>query len=161
MAIARTGWTYLGQLGSGEAEAPPTNYHFGAAHKGMQGLGCSRIDLLLANTVALAAFTKYDQIYGQGVAKHSMLVAEFNLPSLGAKVTMPKTPSSMVNLERHELPDAIKEELIYFANPLARKSMYDELLEQGLVTEAYDIRYKVAEDHLAIPAFKRYTSLEV
>ena len=61
VALARTGWTDLGQLGTGEAESPPTHYPFGAAHKGMQGLGCSRIDLLLVNTVALAAFTKYDQ----------------------------------------------------------------------------------------------------
>ncbi len=139
VALARTGWTDLGQLGTGEAESPPTHYPFGAAHKGMQGLGCSRIDLLLVNTVALAAFTKYDQLYGQGVAKHSMLVAECNLPSLGAKVTMPKTHSSMVNLDRQELPGAINEELIYFANAPGQRDNYEELLEQRLFTEACDI----------------------
>ena len=55
----------------------------------MQGHGCTRIDLVLVNTVALAAFTKYEQIYGQGIAKHSMLSADFNLPSFGAKATAP------------------------------------------------------------------------
>ena len=75
MALARTGWTDLGQVDRGENEAPPTYYHFGAAHEAMTGHGCTRIDLVLVNTVALAAFTKYQQIYGQGFAKHSMLAA--------------------------------------------------------------------------------------
>ena len=42
MALARTGWTDLGQVGLGENEAPPTYYHSGAAHEAMSGHGCSR-----------------------------------------------------------------------------------------------------------------------
>ena len=68
MAMARTGWTDLGQIGFGELEAPPTYYHLGDAHPGMTGHGCSRIDLILVNTVALAAFVEYRQLYGQGIA---------------------------------------------------------------------------------------------
>ncbi len=75
----------------------------------MSGPGCTRIDLILVNAVALAAFESYEQIYGQGIAKHAMLAASFHLPSFGAKVTMPKTPSSIAHLERHELPEAIRQ----------------------------------------------------
>ena len=50
---------------------------------------------------------KYEQIYGQGIAKHAMIAASFDLPSLGTKVTVPKTPSSMAPLEKYELPEAV------------------------------------------------------
>ena len=39
VAMARTGWTDIGQHMLGDAEAPPTCYHFGAPHAGMKGLG--------------------------------------------------------------------------------------------------------------------------
>ena len=68
----------------------------GAAHEAMTGHGCTRIGLILVNMVALAAFKRYEQVYGQGIAKHSMLMAGFHLPAFGAKVTMPRTPSSMI-----------------------------------------------------------------
>ena len=68
LAMARTGWTDLGQHIVAENEAPDTYYHFGAAHAGMKGHGCSRIDLILVNQVALAALQGYEQIYGQGIA---------------------------------------------------------------------------------------------
>ena len=54
LAMARTGWTDVGQHKVGENEAPNTYYHFGAAHAGMKGHGCSRIDLILGDQVALA-----------------------------------------------------------------------------------------------------------
>ncbi len=81
----------------------------------MQGIGCTRIDLILVNAVALAAFDKYEQVYGQGISKHAMLTADFHLPALGAKVTMPRTPSCIAHLERYELPAATKHALIHFA----------------------------------------------
>ncbi len=54
MAMTRTGWTDIGQIEYGEQEAPPTYYYGGAAHKGMQGHGCTRIDVILVNAIALA-----------------------------------------------------------------------------------------------------------
>ncbi len=36
-----------------------------------------------------------------------MLMADFDLPAFGAKVAM-RTRSTMINLERYELPDAVK-----------------------------------------------------
>ena len=114
----------------------------------MTGPGCTRIDIILVNQVALAAFELYEQIYGQGIAKHAILTASFHLPSLGAKVTIPKTPSSMATLERFESPQAVKQDLIYFALAPALKAQYDELLTQGHFTEAYDIWNKAAENHL-------------
>ncbi len=93
MALARTGWADICQAMAREHEAQPTIYHSWAAHEAMSGHGCTRIDLILVNMVALAAFKKYEQVYGQGIAKHSMLMADFDLPAFGAKVTMPKTPS--------------------------------------------------------------------
>ena len=81
MALARTGWTELGQVGPGENEAPPAFYHLGAAHEAMSGHGCSRIDLILVNVVALAAFTKHTLIYGQCIAKQSMLAADLDIPA--------------------------------------------------------------------------------
>ena len=71
LAMARTGWTDVGHHIVGESEAPNTYYHYGAAHAGMKGHGCSRIDLILVNQVALAALKSYEQIYGQGIAKHT------------------------------------------------------------------------------------------
>ncbi len=103
-AMARTGWVDVGQLLYGEEEAPPTYCQSGAAHKGMTGPGCTRIDLILVNQVALAAFERYERIYGQGIAKHAMLMATFHLPAFAAKVTMPKTPSSMAHLEKNRVP---------------------------------------------------------
>ena len=150
MAMARTGWTDVGQLQYGEEDAPPTYCQTGAAHKGMTGPGCTRIDLLLANQVALAAFESYEQIYGQGIAKHAIITASFHLPTFGAKVTLPKTPSSMAHLERHDLPEAVKEDLVYFALPPAQKAKYLQSLEQGEFTEAYDIWNRAAEGHLTL-----------
>ena len=115
LAMARTGWTDVGQHIVGEQEAPATYYNYGAAHAGMNGHGCSRIDLILVNQVALAALQSYEQIYGQGIAKHSLLSAKFNLPSFGAQVSVPKTPSSLMHLPRYDLPEAVKEEYMYFA----------------------------------------------
>ena len=79
-----------------------------------------------------------------------MLMAEFSLPAFGAKVTMSRTPSSMVNLEWNDLPEAIKDEMVYFAISPATKARYEECLEQGLLTEAYDIWNKAAETHLTL-----------
>ena len=115
MAMARTGWTDVGQLQYGEEDAPPTYCHSGVAHQGMTGPGCTRIDLILVNALALAAFESYQQVYGQGIAKHAMLTVSFHLPSFGAKVTMPRTPRSMAHLERYEFLEAIQQDLIYFA----------------------------------------------
>ncbi len=109
MAMARTGWTDLRQLQYGEEDAPPTYWQGGAARKGMTGPGCTRIDLILVNQVALAAFERYEQIYGQGIAKHAMLMATFHLPAFAAKVTMPKPPSSMAHLDKCEFPEADKQ----------------------------------------------------
>ncbi len=95
MVLARTGWTDLGQAMAGENEAPPPDYHFGATHEAMSGHGCTRIDLVLVKMVALAAYKKHEQNYGQGIAKHLMIMADFDLPSCGAKVTMPRTPSTI------------------------------------------------------------------
>ena len=134
--MARTGWTDVGQLQYGEEDAPPTYCHSGSAHQGMSGPGCTRIDLIL---VALAAFEKYEQVYGQGIAKHAMLTASYHLPALGAKVTMPRTPRSMAHLERFVLPETNKRDFIYFALAPATDRKYHELLVQGLVTEAYAI----------------------
>ena len=135
---------------TGKKTHPPTYCHSGAAHKGMTGPGCTRIDLILANQVALVAFEFYEQIYGQGIAKHAMISAGFYLPAFGAKVTLPKTPSSMAHLERHDLPEAVKEDLVYFALPPAKKAKYLQSLEQGEFTEAYDIWNNAAENHLAL-----------
>ncbi len=60
MALARTGWTDFGQIGIGENAATPHSIILGAAHTEMSGHGCTRIDLVLVNTVALAAFTKHN-----------------------------------------------------------------------------------------------------
>ena len=87
----------------------------------MTGPGCTRIDLILANQVALAAFETYEQVYGQGIAKHAVITASFYLPTFGAKVTLPKNPSSMAHLERHDFPEAVKQDLVYFALPPAKK----------------------------------------
>ncbi len=81
----------------------------------MEGHGCSRIDLILVNNVALGAFKSYEQIFGQGVAKHSCLSATFHLPSFGAMVTLPKIPNSVINLDRFDLPEVVKEELAHSA----------------------------------------------
>ena len=115
VAMAKLGWADLGQIAHGEGTAPPTYYHYGAAHEGMEGHGCSRIDLILVNTIALAAFQSYAQIYGCGIAKHSFISATFHLPAFGAMVTMPKTPASVMSLDRYELPEAVNEELVQFA----------------------------------------------
>ncbi len=116
----------------------------------MQGHGCTRIDVILVNAVPLATFVKHEQIYGQGIAKHAMLSARFHLHSFGAKVTMPKTPSSMAQLERYELPEAVKEEPIYFALLPKVQERDPERLSQGLFTDAYDIWNQAIENHLAL-----------
>ena len=95
VAMAKLGWSDLGQDAHGENTPPPTYYHYGSAHAGMEGHGCSRIDLILANPVALAAFKSYEKIYGCGIAKHSFISATFHLPAFGAMVTMPRTHSSV------------------------------------------------------------------
>ncbi len=56
--MARAGLTDGCQHIIGESDAPDTYYHYGAAHAGMKGHGCSRIGLILVNQVALAAFKK-------------------------------------------------------------------------------------------------------
>ena len=85
VAMAKLGWTDIGQLVQGEQEAPPTYYHYGAAHAGMTGQGCTRIDLILINKVALAAFKSYEQLYAQGIAKHSFLSAKIPLACIWSK----------------------------------------------------------------------------
>ncbi len=147
---ARTGWTDVGQAIAGENEAPPIYYPSGAAHEAMSGHGCTRIDLILVNMVALVAFKKYEQGYGQGIAKHTMLMAGFDLPSFGAKVTMPRTPSTLINVERHDLPGTVKEELVYFAISPVTRAIYEECVAQGNFTEAYEIWNKAAERHFAV-----------
>ena len=113
--MAKLGWADLGQVAHG-GETPPLTYnHYGSAHEGMQGHGCSRIDLILVNKTAPAAFQSYTQAYGCGIAKHRFISATFSLPVFGALVTMPRTPSSVMLLDRHELPEAINEELAHFA----------------------------------------------
>ena len=107
----------------------------------MTGHGCTRIDLVLVNMVARAAFKKYEQVYGQGIAKHSMLVADYDLPAFGAKVSMPRTPNSVINLERYELPEAVREELVYFAIPPATMTTFEECLSQGNFTDAMHIPF--------------------
>ena len=90
----------------------------------MEGHGCSRIDLILVNKVALAAFKSYAQIYGCGIAKHCFISATFHLPSFGAIVTMPKTPASVMSLDRYELPEATSEQLAHFAiSPNEKKTL--------------------------------------
>ena len=79
-----------------------------------------------------------------------MLAAEFNLPAFGAKVTMPRTPTSMINLERHELPESVKEDMLDFAISPVTKARFMACLEIGMFTEAYDIWNKAAERHLAL-----------
>ena len=116
----------------------------------MTGHGCTRIDLVLVNMVARAAFKKYEQVYGQGIAKHSMLVADYDLPAFGAKVSMPRTPNSVINLERYELPEAVREELVYFAIPPATMTTFEECLSQGYFTEAYAVWNNTAGNHLAL-----------
>ena len=115
VAMAKLGWADLGQLAHGENTPSPTYYHFGSAHAGMEGHGCSRIDLILVNKVALAAFKSYEQVYGCGIARHSFISAAFHLPSLGAMATMPRTPLSVIPLDRYELPEATNEELHHLA----------------------------------------------
>ena len=96
--MAKLGWSDLGQVAHGEGTPPPTYYHDGSAHAGMEGHGCSRICLILVNQVALAAFKGYTQHYGFGIAKHSFISATFHLPPFVAMVTMPKTPTSVMSL---------------------------------------------------------------
>ena len=79
-----------------------------------------------------------------------MLAADVNLPAFGAKVTMPRTPSSMINLERHDLPEAIKEDIVHFANSPVTKARYEECREQGNFSAAYEIWNRAAERHLAL-----------
>ena len=111
VAMAKLGWTDIGQLVQGEREAPPTYYHYGAAHAGMTGQGCTRIDLILINKVALAAFKSYEQLYAQGIAKHHFQSAKFHLPAFGATVSVPRTPGSLEKLDKIQLPEAVKEEM--------------------------------------------------
>ncbi len=58
VAMAKLGWSDLGQVAHGENTPPPTYYHYGSAHAGMEGHGCSRIDLIFVNKTALAAVQK-------------------------------------------------------------------------------------------------------
>ena len=155
VAMAKLGWADLGQIAHGEGTSPPTYYHYGAAHEGMQGHGCSRIDLILVNPIALAAFQSYEQIYGCGIAKHSFISATFNLPAFGAMVTMPKTPASIMPLDRYELPEAVNEELVQFAiSPNERKVFHQNLLD-GKFEEAYSAWNKAAENLLALQTKKQ------
>ena len=139
VAMAKLGWTDLGQLVRGEQEAPPTYYHYGSAHDGMTGLGCTRIDLILVNKVALATFKSYEQLYEQGIAKHSFLSAKFHLPSFGARVSLPRTPKSIFKLENYQLPEAVNEEITHFAISEPQIDDFHKLPGEGSFTAAYDL----------------------
>ena len=91
----------------------------------------------------------YDQIYGQGIAKHSLLSAKFSLPAFGAQVSVPKTPSSLMHLPRYDRPVSIKEEYMYFALSPAQRVLFETLLREGNFEEAYQIWSKAAEAMLA------------
>ncbi len=56
----------------------------------------------------------------------------------------------MAHLERYELPEAIKHDLIHCALSPAAERKYREHLAQGRFTEAYDIWNQAAENHLAL-----------
>ena len=45
----------------------------------------------------------------------------------------------MVHLERHEFPEALKQDLIHFALAPATANKFHELPSHGRFTEAYDI----------------------
>jgi hypothetical protein len=116
----------------------------------MQGHGCSRIDLILVNKTALAAFQSYAQIYGCGIAKHSFISATFSLPAFGALVTMPRTPSSVMPLDRYELPEAINEELAHFAISPGEKATFQRYIDDGNFEDAYSAWNQAAENMLAL-----------
>ncbi len=103
----------------------------------MEGHGCSRIDLILVNKVALAAFKSCEQVYGVGIARHSFISATFHLPSFGAKVTMPRTPLSVIPLDRYDLPEATNEELAQFAISPNEKAIFHQQFFEGNYESAY------------------------
>ncbi len=121
----------------------------------MEGHGCSRIDLILVNQVALAAFESHAQIYGCGIAKHSCISATFHLPSFGAMVTMPRTATSVTSLERYQLPEAASEELAQFAISANENNAFHRQIEEGNFEDAYSAWNKAAEHLLALQTPKQ------
>ena len=74
----------------GEETAPATYCYNGALDENMEGVGCSRIDLMFVNQVAAAPLQGYEQLYAQGIYKHALLSANIHIPALGAIVDLPR-----------------------------------------------------------------------
>ncbi len=106
--------------------------------------------LYLVNKAALAAFESYAQIYGCGIAKHSFISATFHLPSIGAMVTMPRIPLSVIPLYRYELPEATNEELAHCAISPNEKTIFHRQIDEGNFEDAYTAWNKAAENILAL-----------
>ena len=81
----------------------------------MEGKGCSRVDLILENQGALAALDGHEQHYSKGISRHALPSAKFNLPTFGALANLPGVPASLMNSERSDLPEGVKEEVVHWA----------------------------------------------
>ncbi len=115
------------------------------------------MDARALNKVALAASKSYAQIYGCGIAKHSFISATFHLPSFGAMVTMPGTPTSVMSLDRYELPEAISEEVAHYAISPNEKNVFHRQIEEGNFEDAYSAWNKAAENLSALQTKKTAT----
>ena len=65
-------------------------------------------------------------------------------------VTMPKTPASVMSLDRYELPEAVNEELVQFAISPNERNIFHRHLSEGNFEQAYAAWNKAAENLLAL-----------
>ena len=72
------------------------------------------------------------------------------MPAFGDMVTMPKTPASIISLDRYELPEAVNEELVQFATSPNERRVFHQHLHDGNFEEAYSAWNKAAENLLAL-----------